>query len=70
MNIKKQQETTLVRRASAKVKRFKTLYKRLEKKIIVSGKSISTLNNFMRCAGAVALYFSCVPSQLDTEQID
>ena len=39
MNIMKQQEATLVQRACAKVTGFKDLHKRLEKKIIVSGKS-------------------------------
>jgi len=43
MNIKEQQGTTLVQRASANVKGFNTLHKRLEKKIIVSGKRMSTL---------------------------
>ena len=42
MNIMKQQETTLVQRACTKVAGFKALHKRLEKKIIVSGKSLST----------------------------
>ena len=72
MNIMKKQETTLVQRACTKVKvtGFKSVYKRLEKKIIVSGKSISTLNNYMRCLAHVALHFSCLPSQLDTEQIE
>lgn len=70
MNIMKQQGATLVQRACAKVAGFKSLHKRLEKKIIVSGKSISTLNNYMRCLAHVALHFSCVPSQLDTEQIE
>jgi hypothetical protein len=70
MNIMKKQETTLVQRAFTKVTGFKSIYKRLEKKIIVSGKSMSTLNNYMRCLAHVALHFSCVPSQLNTEQIE
>lgn len=70
MNIMKQQETTLVQRACTKVAGFKNLHKRLEKKIIVSGKSLSTLNNYMRCISHVALYFNCLPSQLDIEQIE
>lgn len=70
MNIMKLQETTLVQRACAKVAGFKTLHKRLEKKIIVSGKSLSTLNNYMRCIAHVALYFNCLPSDLDIEQIE
>ena len=70
MNIMKQQEATLVQRACAKVAGFKNLHKRLEKKIIVSGKSLSTLNNYMRCISHVALYFACLPTALDLEQIE
>jgi site-specific recombinase XerD len=70
MNIKKQQGTTLVQRACANVKGFNALHKKLEKKIIVSGKSQSTLTNYMRCIAHVALYFKCLPTQLDTEQIE
>ncbi len=65
-----QQETTLVQRACAKVAGFKTLYKRLEKKIIVSGKSKSTLNNYMRCLAHIALQYDTLPSKLDIEQIE
>ncbi len=70
MNNMKQQETTLVQLACTKVAGFKALYKRLERKIIVSGKSTSTLNNYMRCISHVALHFKCLPHQLDTEQIE
>ena len=66
----KQQETTLVQRACAKVKGFEKLHKQLEKKIIVGGKSLSTLNNYMRCIAHVALHFNSLPSQLDIEQIE
>src|SRR3990170_4527751 len=43
MNIMKQQGATLVQRACANVKGFNSLHKRLEKKIIVSGKEIKAL---------------------------
>ena len=66
----KKEETTLVQRACTKVAGFKKLHKQLEKKIIVSGKSLSTLNNYMRCIAHVALHFNVVPSQLDIEQIE
>lgn len=65
-----QQETTLVQRACAKVTGFQALYKRLEKKIIVSGKSKSTLNNYMRCIAHIALRYKTLPSKLDIEQIE
>lgn len=70
MNIMKQQGTTLVQRACAKVKGFKALHKKLEKKIIISGKSMSTLNNYMRCIAHVSLNYNCLPTELDLEQIE
>jgi len=70
MNIKKQQGTTLVQRACANVKGFSALHKRLEKKIIVSGKTMSTLSNYMRCIAHVSLKYNCLPTQLDLEQIE
>lgn len=70
MNTLKQQGATLVQRACAKVAGFKALHKRLEKKIIVSGKSLSTLNNYMRCISHVALKYNGLPTVLDHEQIE
>lgn len=70
MKTTKEQESTVVQRACAKVTGFKSLYKRLEKKIIVSGKSISTLNNYMRCIAHLALHFNELPTTLDLEQIE
>lgn len=70
MKIMKQQGTTLVQRASANVKGFSALHKRLEKKIIISGKSMSTLSNYMRCIAHVALKYNCLPTDLDLEQIE
>jgi hypothetical protein len=66
----KQHETTLVPRACAKIIGFKKLHKQLEKKIIVSGKSLSTLNNYMRCIAHVVLHFNTLPGELDIEQIE
>jgi integrase/recombinase XerD len=70
MNNLKQQGTTLVQRACANVKGFSALHKRLEKKILVSGKSMSTLSNYMRCIAHVALKYNCLPTELDLEQIE
>lgn len=70
MNTLKQQGATLVQRACAKVAGFNALHKRLEKKIIVSGKSLSTLSNYMRCISHVALKYNSLPTVLDHEQIE
>lgn len=66
----KKGETTLVQCADTKVKGFKAQHKRLEKKIIISGKSMSTLTNYMRCIAHIALHYNCLPTELDAEQIE
>lgn len=70
MNNVKQRGATLVQRAFAKIAGFKALHKRLEKKIIVSGKSQDTLANYMHCIAHLAFYFNCIPTKLDLEQIE
>jgi hypothetical protein len=70
MNIMKQQGTILVQRASAKVKGFNSVHKKLEKKIRVSGKSMSTPSNYLRCIAHVSLKYNCLPTDLDLEQIE
>jgi hypothetical protein len=70
MNNLKQQGATLVQRASAKIAGFKALHKRLEKKIIVSGKSQSTLANYMRCVAHVAFHFNLFSRSLHFARSD
>jgi integrase/recombinase XerD len=63
-------ENTLVQRASSKVEGFRALHKRLEKKILISGRSKSTLTNYVRCIAHLVLHFNRLPSELDTAQIE
>ena len=45
-------------------------YKRLSRKIRIAGKSPSTLSNYTRYLAQMALHFECVPTELDTEQVE
>jgi integrase/recombinase XerD len=68
--LNKTDATTLVAQACAKVNGFAELYKRLERKISISGKSSSTLKNYSRPVAQMALHFNCLPTELDEEQIE
>ena len=61
---------TLVAQACAKVNGFNDLYKRLERKISISGRSLSTLKNYSCHLAHIALHFNCLPTELDEEQIE
>jgi integrase/recombinase XerD len=60
---------TLVQQAIDKVTGFEQLYKDLERAIIVSGKSKSTLSNYSRHLAHLALHYNQLPTQLDQEQV-
>ena len=63
-------DATLVAQACAKVNGFAELYKRLERKISISGRSLSTLKNYSCHLAHIALHFNCLPTELDEEQIE
>ena len=60
---------TLVAQACLKVNGFEDLYKRLERDISLSGRSLSTLKNYSRHMAQIALYYNQLPHELDEEQI-
>jgi site-specific recombinase XerD len=66
----KQPYRTLVKQACLKVQGFEDFYKRLSRKIRIAGKSPSTLSNYTRYLAQMALHFECVPTELDTEQVE
>lgn len=68
--IKKQPYRTLVKQACLKVTGFDDFYKRLSRKIRISGKSQSTLSNYTRQLAQMALHFDCLPTELETEQVE
>lgn len=63
-------DATLVARACLNVAGFTELYNRLEKKMVLSGKSLSTLKNYSRHMAHLALHYDCLPTTLDAEQIE
>lgn len=60
----------MVANACAKVAGFKDLYQRFERKIHTSGRSESTLKNYIRYISQIALHFNCLPTELDHDQIE
>lgn len=60
---------TIVARACVHVPGFEDLYHRLERKIVLSGKSMSTLKSYSRQIAQVALHFNQLPTELDSEQL-
>jgi len=60
---------TIVAQASAKISGFEQLYKEMERSISVSGKSRSTLTNYGRQLAHLALYYNCLPTELDKDQV-
>jgi site-specific recombinase XerD len=49
---------------------FRSMFERLEQKVILGGLSNSTLLNYGRCIAKISLHFKCIPTQLDEEQIN
>lgn len=64
-----QDYVTIVAQASAKIIGFEQLYKEMDRSISISGKSRSTLTNYGRHLAHLALHFSCLPTELDKEQV-
>jgi integrase/recombinase XerD len=60
---------TIVQLAISKITGFEQLYKDLERAINVSGKSASTLTNYGRHLGHLALHYQELPTELDSEQV-
>ena len=61
---------TIVKRACQEIAGFQSLCLRLEKRILINGKSLSTLNNYMRCVAHLSLHFHSLPTQLTQDQIE
>lgn len=61
---------TIVNRACQEIAGFQSLCLRLEKRILINGKSMSTLNNYMRCVAHLSLHFQCLPTLLTPDQIE
>jgi len=60
---------TIVAQAYAQISGFDQLYKEMERSISVSGKSRSTLTNYGGQLAHLALYYNCLPTKLDKDQV-
>ncbi len=60
---------SVVARACAQVAGFDDLYHRLGRKIVLSGKSMSTLKSYGRHIAQIALHFNSLPTESDAEQL-
>lgn len=61
---------TIVQLACQEVAGFQNLCLRMEKKMLISDKSMSTLNNYMRCVAHLSLHFKALPTLLTHDQIE
>ncbi|MES2778234.1 MAG: tyrosine-type recombinase/integrase [Bacteroidota bacterium] len=64
------ESATLVGQACANVQGFTDMYRRLKRRMKTSGRSESTLNNYSRYLAQMALHFSCLPTELEDDQIE
>ena len=46
------------------------MYAKMQQKVSITGKCESTLNSYSTHLAKLALHFNCLPSELDTDQID
>lgn len=61
---------TLIATACTKVAGFSDLLAEFQKKISISGKSMSTFKNYARNIAKMALHFEQLPTELDADQIN
>lgn len=60
----------LIDLAKNEVTGFRSMYEKLEQKVILGGMSNSTLVNYGRCIAKISLHFKCVAIKLEEEQIN
>jgi len=60
----------LIEQACAAVVGFEKLYKDMQQKTSLAGRSKSTLVNYARCLAQMALHYGQLPTELDTDQVN
>jgi site-specific recombinase XerD len=60
---------SIVQKACDQVAGFSELYRDLEQSISINGKSQSALTNYSRQLAHLALYYNCMPLDLDADQV-
>lgn len=68
--MERKKKQTLIERAQLEVPEFKTMYRKLERKVKLSGLSSSTLYNYGRSIARISLYFGKIPLELEDDQIE
>jgi site-specific recombinase XerD len=61
---------TIVQRACQELAGFQNLCLQLEKRILITGKSMSTLNSYLRCVAHISLHYQLLPTKLTHDQIE
>jgi integrase/recombinase XerD len=61
---------TIVKLACQEIAGFQDLCLQLEKRMLITGKSMSTLTNYMRCVAHLSLHFQSLPTHLTQDQIE
>ena len=61
---------TIIERAKREVPDFKEHYKKFEEQMVIGGYSSSTLFNYSRAVGSLALHFKKSPLELDDDEIN
>jgi site-specific recombinase XerD len=66
----KNQEETMVARASRMVPGFERVYKQLQTQIAIRGQSTSSLHNYARCLARLCLHFGRLPEEVCEDEIN
>jgi len=61
---------TIVQRACQELAGFQNLCLQMEKRILITGKSMSTLTNYQRCVAHLSLHYNVLPTQLTHDQLE
>jgi len=64
------EKKNLTERACEEVAGFDKLYADMQQKTSLAGKSASTLQNYTRHLAKLALHYDCLPTDLDTDQVN
>lgn len=67
---KHEKKETLIDQACRQVIGFSPFYQKIKKRIVISGKSPSTLRNYCTHLAKLALHFNQVPTEIDPDQIN
>ena len=70
LNNKPNSAKTIIERAKREVPDFQDHYKKFEEQMVIGGYSSSTLFNYSRAVGSLALHFKKSPLELDDDEIN